>query len=159
MGSAHCIHRMGRAFRVCSVLRLRPREPPPPPPPAAPSPGSAWTLGPHTVSLRPPGPHRAPPLILPSHFQWLKNVFSSNEEENKEETPPQSSIHGERLRPGTEREDDGGGMESQIHKDTKPVEGICKTERGRWRDTEKPFPAAGLGLRVGPGIVLGGARP
>lgn len=58
MGSAHCIHRQGGAFRVCSVLRSRPREPPPP---AAPSPGSARTLGPHTVSLRSPGPHGAPP--------------------------------------------------------------------------------------------------
>lgn len=62
----------GRGLSVCSVLRLRPLEPPPP---AAPSPGSAWTLGSHTVSLRPLGPHRAPPLILPSHFQRLKCLF------------------------------------------------------------------------------------
>lgn len=71
VGSAHCIHRQGGAFRVCSVLRSRPLEPlllqhlvqglPGP-----------WA---HTVSLRPPGPHRAPPLILPSHFQRLKCLF------------------------------------------------------------------------------------
>lgn len=72
VGSDHCTHGRGGAFRVCSVLRSRPLEPPPP---AAPSPGSAWTLGPRTVPLRPPGPHAAPPLILPSHFQRLKCLF------------------------------------------------------------------------------------
>lgn len=51
------------------------------------------------------------------------------------------------------------GLESQIHQDTTPAKSIYKTERKTRVEREKPFPAAGPGLRAGPGIVLGGARP
>lgn len=91
MGSDHCIHGRGGAFRVCSVLRSRPLEPPPP---AAPSPGSARTLGPHTVPLRPPGPHAAPPLILPSHFQRLKCLFFGQGRKQRGDTTEQHSREG-----------------------------------------------------------------
>lgn len=72
VGSAHCTHRQRGAFRVCSVLRGSRRWSPLLLQHLARSQPGPWA---HTVSPRPPGPHRVPPLFLPSHFQRLKMSF------------------------------------------------------------------------------------
>lgn len=104
VGSDHCIHRRGGAFRVCSVLRSRPLEPPPP---AAPSPGSAWTLGPHS-STEASGPPRGSSSDSAFTFSTVKMSFLRTRKKIKEETTPQSSIHGRKLRQETGREDGRG---------------------------------------------------
>lgn len=71
VGSAHCIHRQGGAFRVCSVLRSRLLEP------LLLQHLVQGLSGPwaHTVSLRPPGPPQGSSSDSAFTFSMVKMSF------------------------------------------------------------------------------------
>lgn len=91
-GSAHCIRRQrGGPLGYVVFLRWTPLESPAP---AAPGPESAWTLGPHTVSLRPASrPPRGSSSDSAFTLSTVKMSLLRTRKKSKERPSQQSSIH------------------------------------------------------------------